>query len=598
MFTPPRLLVLLALALSSAPAADRVAFVIGVDTYDHLAKDAQLEVAVEDAERMAATLRKLDPPFDVTLLTDAKQDAAEEAYDEFLDAASGAECALVYFAGHGIEYFGTNYLIVRDTAVDSESADVERMKRRLGNEALSLQAMVDSLDATGAKVKLVVLDCCRDNPLEAATPSGTRSTLGGRSGLAQVTPPSGTLISYSADAGQKANDGLFTAVLIDQIENSGLPLPEVFASTRVKVREISTKWAAEDAAKGLPPEYRRVRHEPAEYVKLDPAAYRFRFSKGVPSEGKVEESPETVALRQQVEAMKKTIEELRKAGVENDALKEQVANMEATVAAGTKTPETPSAPTMVRTDSAPSGGFAASRSMEGSKAGEVREFGGIEMVWCPPGTFLMGSPESEEGREDDETQHEVTLTRGFWMAKTECTQEQWESVMGDNPSEFTGPTNLPVEQVSWEDVVEWTTKMNDRHPLPDGWRWTLPTEAQWEYACRAGTAGAYAGELDAMAWYQDNSGATTHEVGRKKGNPWGLYDMHGNVNEFCADWYGDYPSGAVTDPTGAADGPGRVLRGGCWYFIAHACRSANRGGSYTDLELPNLGFRPAVSYTP
>jgi formylglycine-generating enzyme required for sulfatase activity len=249
---------------------------------------------------------------------------------------------------------------------------------------------------------------------------------------------------------------------------------------------------------------------------------------------------------------------------------------------------------MVRTDPVPAGAFPAGGGMEGSRAGEVREYGGIEMVWCPAGEFLMGSPEDEANRNDDETPHRVTLTKGFWLAKTETTQGQWERVMGDNPSHFSGE-DLPVEMVSWDDVQGWLEKMNEKAPLPSGWKWALPTEAQWEYACRAGTESAFAGDLDEMGWYMDNSGSKTNPVGTKQANAWGLCDMHGNVWEWCSDWYGDYSSGSSSDPTGGATtGDDRVGRGGSWVSNAQDCRSADLlkltpGHRYND-----LGFRPAL----
>ena len=207
--------------------------------------------------------------------------------------------------------------------------------------------------------------------------------------------------------------------------------------------------------------------------------------------------------------------------------------------------------------------------------------GGAQMRfrWCPPGTFTMGSPASEEGRYDNETQHCVILTNGFWMGETPVTQKQWKSVMGNNPSHFTGGLfsggSLPVEEVSWNDCQIFIQKV--KAALNCGVR--LPTEAEWEYACRAGTTGAYggSGKLDEMGWYRGNSGDKTHPVGQKKPNDWGLYDMHGNVWEWCADWWGEYPSQSVIDPTGPSTGSRRVLRGGGWYDRARNCRSAARG---------------------
>jgi formylglycine-generating enzyme required for sulfatase activity len=241
--------------------------------------------------------------------------------------------------------------------------------------------------------------------------------------------------------------------------------------------------------------------------------------------------------------------------------------------------------------------YAAAPGMEGAREGELRTIGGIEMVWCPPGEFIMGSPEDESGRGEKEIQHKVKLTRGFWMAKTECTQKQWIAMMGSNPSQFKGG-DLPVEGVSWNDVQGWLTKMNERYPLPDGWKWALPTEAQWEYACRAGTETARSGDLDEMAWYNGNSGSKTNPVGTKLANAWGLHDMHGNVSEICQDWYSDYVPGMVTDPTGPLNGTHRVNRDGNWLFNGEDCRSAFRSNSGPDYRAGITGFRVAVVLAP
>ena len=245
-------------------------------------------------------------------------------------------------------------------------------------------------------------------------------------------------------------------------------------------------------------------------------------------------------------------------------------------------------------DSRP-GAFPARSGMEGSRAGEVRNFGGLEMVWCPPGEFWMGSPEDEAGRFDNETLHQVTLSRGFWLALTECTQGQWESMTGKKPSKFKG-VDLPAETVSWEEVQGWLAKMNEKNPLPAGWKWELPTEAQWEYACRAGTDTAFAGRgvLDEMGWYGGNIRIKTDRVGTKKANTWGLHDMHGNVSEWCRDLYEDYPRRSATDPTGPTTGSIRVHRGGSWFDRAELCRSALRSGRSPGYRSSRLGFRPAA----
>ena len=218
----------------------------------------------------------------------------------------------------------------------------------------------------------------------------------------------------------------------------------------------------------------------------------------------------------------------------------------------------------------------------------------MEMIYVAPGSFMMGSPKSEACRDGDEKQHRVTLTKGVWLGKYEVTQEQWKSVMGNNRSHFKWD-DLPVENVSWEDCQEFIRKVNAQ--LNCGAR--LPTEAEWEYACRAGSSGPYAGgSLDSMGWYADNSGWKTHPVGQKSPNAWGFYDMHGNVYEWCNDWYGEYPSHSVTDPMGTASGDGRVLRGGCWISYSYSCRSASRSRSRPGNRSSGYGFRLCCSAGP
>ena len=219
---------------------------------------------------------------------------------------------------------------------------------------------------------------------------------------------------------------------------------------------------------------------------------------------------------------------------------------------------------------------------------------GMEFVGVPAGSFVMGSPEDEEGRFDWEgPQREVTLSRGFWMGKYEVTQGEWEAVMGSNPSRYEEcGARCPVETVSWEDVQGFVARLNEREAAAgSAARYRLPTEAEWEYAARAGTTGARYGELDEIAWWSGNSGRTTHPVGEKRANAWGLHDMLGNVWEWTADWYGDYSSGAVTDPTGPSSGSYRVYRGGGWIDFARDVRSAHRYSSAPGLRYDGLGFR-------
>ena len=201
----------------------------------------------------------------------------------------------------------------------------------------------------------------------------------------------------------------------------------------------------------------------------------------------------------------------------------------------------------------------------------------LNLVGIPAGKFQMG----EAG-----DAHEVTISQAFALGKFAVTQAQWVAVMGSNPSSFKGP-DLPVESVSWDDCQQFILRMNAKG---EG-TYRLPTEAEWEYACRAGTTGERYGDLGAIAWYADNSGQTTHPVGQKQPNAWGLYDMNGNVWQWCQDWYGDYPGGSVTDPQGASSGSIRVLRGGCWFFDASYVRSAYRLYYVPGARRLDLGFR-------
>lgn len=246
------------------------------------------------------------------------------------------------------------------------------------------------------------------------------------------------------------------------------------------------------------------------------------------------------------------------------------------------------------------------------------------MRWIRPGTFWMGSPENERGRDDDETRHRVTISEGFWMAETPCTQALWEAIMGENPSRFESPER-PVEQVSWDDCQSFMRRLGERIPGLDP---RLPSEAEWENACRAGTKHAtYAGDLeilgectapvlDEIAWYGGNSGvdfdledgadssgwpnkqyehskAGTRIVGQKKRNPWGLYDTLGNVYEWCHDWYRKYTHRGQFDPTDANEGIVRVARGGSWVGNVQYVRAAYRDRYQSSDRLRHLGFRLA-----
>jgi formylglycine-generating enzyme required for sulfatase activity len=225
---------------------------------------------------------------------------------------------------------------------------------------------------------------------------------------------------------------------------------------------------------------------------------------------------------------------------------------------------------------------------------------GMTFIWIQPGNFMMGSPKEEKERRDDETQHKVTLTKGFYMGVHLVTQEQWQEVMGSSPSLFRGEKNLPVEQVSWDDCQEFIKKLREK----DKKAYRLPTEAEWEYACRAGTTTAFYFGENISTDQANYNGAYTYGNGKKgvnrekttpvgsfPANAWGLFDMHGNVYQWCQDWHGDYPQNDVTDPQGPEKGEKRVLRGGSWNNNPQLCRSANRGRYIPTHRIAICGFR-------
>lgn len=234
---------------------------------------------------------------------------------------------------------------------------------------------------------------------------------------------------------------------------------------------------------------------------------------------------------------------------------------------------------------------------------------GMNFIRVTHGTFQMGSPaddvgtpadEAEMGRLEDETQHEVTISQDFYLQESEVTQEQWQEIMGNNPSTQSSCPQCPVENVSWNDVQTFIAELS----AEDGKTYRLPTEAEWEYAARAGSGTAFANGgiseqncidkdtvLDEIGWYCENSEDVSHAVKGKLANGFSFYDMHGNVAEWVQDWYGEYEAGPLTDPTGPASGTNRVARGGGWKSLPPLCRSAARAIYSPSFQGSDLGFR-------
>lgn len=269
---------------------------------------------------------------------------------------------------------------------------------------------------------------------------------------------------------------------------------------------------------------------------------------------------------------------------------------------------------LVAADGHPIPGRMISPAFNPRNPGEEQSANGLrmKMVWCPPGNFMMGSPLGEAGRLGDETQVAVTLTQGFWLGKYEVTQREWREIMNSEPwkgQKFVKEGDqFPATYVSWDDAVTFCRKLTAAERgagrLSTDSEYALPTEAQWEYACRASTATSYvfgnhAAALDQYGWFRDNAHDIgkphAYEVGLKRPNTWNLYDMHGNVWEWCQCWYGAYSRDAVTDPMGQVNSSVRVVRGGSWFCYARNCRSATRNRLTPDIQENDLGFRVLCS---
>jgi formylglycine-generating enzyme required for sulfatase activity len=480
---------------------------------------------------------------------------------------------MFFYAGHGVQANGENYLIPADAGIDTEA----QLKRK----ALALQYVLDELQTAGNALNMIVLDACRDNPFSWAR--------GSSRGLQVVSnPPAESIIVYATSAGKTAADGegrngLFTSQLLKNLKTPGLEVSDMFRRTGSDVKRISNNVQS--------PEIRLNFFETAYLSGKQPV--------NPPPSPTPTHTPTPVASTGSVSVTSGI------AGVIMIDGKETSRRIKAEGSAEISGVETGRTEVAVKGDD---GKVTRAREsvvvVAGRTVSAVIERPAPEgMVRINSGTFTMGSPASEKERYDWEgPQHQVTISKGFWMGKYEVTQKEWVAVMGSNPSYFKGD-NLPVEQVSWNDVIDYCNKRSVKEGLTPAYtvsgsevRWDknasgyrLPTEAEWEYACRAGTSTPFStgsnvttnqANYNGNYPYNGNAKGTYREktwaVGSGTANAWGLHDMHGNVYEWCWDWYEDYSSGAQTDPAGAIVGVYRVLRGGSWCDYARDLRSVRR----------------------
>ena len=624
-----------------------------------------------------------DCRFKVTLLENANQRAMEDAIRGFGDQLQDGAVGLVYYAGHGLQVRGENYLIPIGARLEREEDVPYR--------AVNVGLVLDRMDRAGNSLNILILDACRNNPFG---PNWHRGGAG--QGLASVSAPRGSLISYATAAGRVAADGArdhsaYTGALLEELQEPGLRVEEVFKRVREKVLAASggqqlpfestslvgdfyfrpprgvealpgdeaapVETAQPHRPQRAPPEreggaqlnkawqawerlqaqrenlLRRLGDQQAQALAgldRDHAALRQRLEA---PQDEFETAAEYQARKLDADRLKARMPQARAAlearGAERD--REEVKPLDDAIAALERRRIPVTYPVSLGTYDADLGRFrvsmalgdgrsiqadlaldpARARALKGRreplkaegfttlKTGpaclerihdpvfgslpltgvrmtlEVGQGCALELMAIRPGTFMMGEP----GR-----QHEVTLTHAFWLGQGPITQAQWEAVMGTRPSYFKGDL-LPVENVSWEDCQQFLARLNAQGLGT----FRLPTEAEWEYACRAGGAGEPQGDPGARAWHAGNSAGTTHPVGQKQPNAFGLHDMNGNVWQWCQDWGGAYPGGPETDPQGPPSGPGRVNRGGSWHDPAVPAHARDWNGP--DLRCGNVGFR-------
>ena len=677
----------------------RSALVIGNGAY----ASSPLANPVNDAEAMARLLEQRN--FKVTLIQNADLRRMEAAVDLFGKSLGAGGVGLFFYAGHGMQIGGHNYLIPVGARIGNE--------RDAKYNAFNVGKVLGKMEDAGNRLNIVFLDACRDNPF-------ARSFRNVDTGLAQMDAPSGTLIAYATAPGKVAADGVdssnsvYTRYLLEQLGVPGQEIGPALRAVRSHVVKITngkqTPWestslmgsfyltpidmldeqlaltrAQLESLRKLQAEQAQAAanlkkledEKNAEMARMDAEIARLRQQARQPGaagssldqlialgEKRAVAAAELAAAQRKAEAERQK-REAEIARVKAAARAKRKTEFEAAYAKyqrvielvdkghlgaaehqaawraicgdfGVRNPgDKPAALAWNDTDGTVQlaslrvyglGGTGSTPSASGkSRTVDLGNGVSLDLVWIAPGTFTMGSPENESGRGSDEgPQHKVTISKGFWMGKTEVTQRQYQQLMGSNPSHFKNAgQDAPVEMVTWHDAKSFCGKLKSRLPSDlRGLTARLPTEAEWEYACRAGTTTAlYTGgltirgdnngpELDAIAWYggnsevryeggYDSSGwsnkqydhkrAGTQLVGRKQPNAWGLYDMLGNVWEWCEDSKRDYTASAQTDPEGS--GSSRVLRGGSWSLYARFCRSAYRYVDVPGLRRRYIGFR-------
>jgi len=617
----------------------RVALIIGNAGY----KSMPLKNTINDARAMENALRECD--FQIISELDASRTRMRQAIRLFGEKIKRGGVGLFYYAGHALQVKGENYLVPIDARVFNEDEVMD--------ECLRASSVVRKMESAGNRLNILILDSCRNNPFRSF-----RSTA---QGLAEMKAPAGTLIQYATEAGSVArdqdenrNNGLYTSKLLNRISTPGLEVQKMFRLVRGDVYKASNEeqlpWESGALIGGdfyFKPLYAdgsTTIIKPQPQLNLQTGALRIKTSpdsadvyvnneyKGQSPKEITGLNPGEIKIRVQKNGYKTVYQNTHITAGEFNIMK-IILDPEISTGSLRVKPEDASIRILnirerfyqgielapgkyeieiskegyethtewVQISAGMNNNFNIDLKKVSHTAGTFTNRLGMTFVRIPAGRFMMGSPPNEPERSDDETQHEVILTKDFFMQTTEVTQGQWKAVMGNNPSYFKAcGEDCPVESVSWNDTQNFIQKLNQ---MENG-HYRLPTEAEWEYAARAGTTTPFAfgnclntdhanyhGNYPLANCPKGVYRSTTVTAGSLQANAWKLYDMHGNVYEWCSDWYSSYSSTAVVDPVGPTKGSDRVIRGGDWNDDAGCCRSAYRynyspGGTYG-----YLGFR-------
>ena len=571
-------------SVTSASIGDRVALVIGNAAYKNA---TPLSNTINDAVIMADALKSLG--FELVggkAQTNLDKGGLDNVIRKFGETIRGKRVAFLYYSGHGVQVDGRNYLIPTSANVVSRT-DVKY-------ELVNVDNVLEDMNASGTKVNIIVLDACRNNPF------GEKGLRGAVSGLAVMDAPSGTLVAYATGPGRTAADGVgknspYTESLARIIKEPGLDIEDVFREVgkdvQIKTGGVQVPWKMDSLtekfsfgvtgdvegpvrtaggpgpASVLPkPETRRTGSINVKSTPAGAMVYVNGARKGL--------TPMTISGLLPGSMGLKVVHdgyELVEDTVQIEAGKEETMNytLARVAPAAPAAPITSGAETLVKPPS-----IATSPTRREWKDPTT----GMEFIWVEGGAYQMGCGSGPGVCPPNELpEHEVTVG-GFWIGKYTVTQGQWQKVMGNNPSGFQKGDNYPVETVTWEDAKEFIRKLNGK----SGQTFRLPTEAEWEYAARSGgKAEKYAGgnDVDSVAWYGANSGKSTHPVGTKAPNGLGIYDMSGNVWQWCEDTYDDdaYKKHQRNNPVSTSGGSLKVLRGGSWSRDATWVRCTFRG---------------------